>query len=406
LKYRIVVILFIAVNSHAQKSAALNKFANYLPSLTEVGYITGAVNCYLQAASLVRTVNREIALAKTLNERLGALQQQAKDMYGQFQDLSQINPYDMDSWANWLNRADQLSGYEMGQFTFILGNQILRTIDQKLSVDFVHEIERARTYEVKDNNFKEVISRYFMRTSYVDYQDKIQQAASNNDKVAYLSAQQQALSLRGFLKVNQDPNLRRILQEQLVSVEEKIRILEERLRTKTFDISSADKQIAFITDMAQSLAHDMDMLQGMLETHQKNLVGLNKAWRETIEGRLAKDKRVDGVLAASALTRPIYDSKDADRVSPPDNNPDKPTSANVSHTASPTNMGDILFLQNKIDFERLAMAQTSLLMELLAANGKATFIAAESGKRVTQMNARSAVTFGAENNAHYINRRL
>lgn len=386
------------------QSAALKKLGNYLPSLTEVGYVTGAINCYLQAASLVRTVNREIALAKSLNERFDALQNQAQDMYAQFEDLKHINPYDMDSWAGWLDRADNLAGYEMSQFTFILGDQILTTIDDKMTRGFIREINRSRSYEVKDGNFQDVLNRYFMRTTYVDYRRSAAQGNANHLRMTVTTINQQLAAMRSMSMGVTGPARNQILQ-MIHQLELLLESYEAQLRSPhVFDETAQDKQIAFLADMAQSLAHDFEMLQTMLATHLGNIKGLNVAWRETLDGKLSKTKRLDDVTAAIDITRPNYDPSDADKAPSPTNDPDKPTATNVSHSASPTSMADILFLQNKIDFERLALAQTGLMMDLLATNAKASFIAAESGKRISALNARASTTFGAENLSHILKR--
>jgi hypothetical protein len=415
MKSPIVFLLLLSwCLSHAQaptpavtpKSAGLKKLANYLPSLTEVGYVTGAINCYLQAAALVRTVNREIALAKSLNDRLDALQNQASDMYSQFEDLKNINPYDMDSWAGWLQRADNLAGYEMSQFTFILGDQILTTIDDKMTRGFAREIQRARSYEVRDGNFQDVLNRYFMRTTYVDYRRTAAQGNVNHIRMSLTAVNQQLRAMRQMAPVLTGP-----LQDQVLDMIKQLEVLAEAYEAQlrvphVFDETAIDRQIAFVSDMAQSLAHDFDMLQEMLAKHMDNIKGLNVAWRETLEGRLAKDKRADDLTAPLRASRPEYDDADADKAPFPVNDPDKPTSANVSHTGSPTSMADILFLQNKIDFERLAIARTALLMDLLATNAKSTFVASESGKRISAMNARSSTTFGAENVSQFIKKGL
>ncbi len=404
---KLAIVLLIVSGVQAQQSAALKKFTNYLPSLTEIGFITGSVNCYLQAATLVRTVNHEIALAKTLGDRMDALQKQAKDMYGAFQDLAEINPYDMDSWANWLMRADNLNGYEMGQFTYILSNQILTTVDQKMTQNFYHDIQRARSYEVKDGNFKDVIERYYMRTHYVNYDERTRQAAINNVRVLYTSHLTMLQSLRSALDLEADPVKAKALRKMIAFIEPQLTHLEKEMREPAaIQLTSTDKQIQFVADVAQGLSHDFEMIQTMLYTHQQNLIKLNSAWRETAEGRIPKDKRTTGTLSAITPSRDLYDPTDADKVPIPDNNSEKPTQTNVSHTGSPTNMGDILFLQNKIDFERLAIAQTGLLMDLMTSNAKATFLAVEAGKNISATNVRSSATFGAENFAQSIRKRL
>src|SRR4051812_41499771 len=100
----------------AQNSSLLKKATNYLPSLSEIGFVTGAINCYVQTATLVRTVNKEIALAKSMSRRLDDLKGETEQLLGRFSSLSDINPYDLDSWASWLDRADGLVTEETNDF--------------------------------------------------------------------------------------------------------------------------------------------------------------------------------------------------------------------------------------------------------------------------------------------------
>jgi hypothetical protein len=62
----------------AQNSKLLKKATKYLPSLTEIGFVTGAINCYVQTATLVRAVNKEIALAKSMSSRLDDLKSETE----------------------------------------------------------------------------------------------------------------------------------------------------------------------------------------------------------------------------------------------------------------------------------------------------------------------------------------
>jgi hypothetical protein len=85
-----------------QNSSMLNGVSKYLPSLIEIGFVTGGINSYIQTAILVRAVNKEIASAKSISKRLDDLKYETNQMVWEFGPLSQIEPYNMDSWAAWL----------------------------------------------------------------------------------------------------------------------------------------------------------------------------------------------------------------------------------------------------------------------------------------------------------------
>jgi len=61
--HALMVCLVCGSSAWGQNSSMLKSVSKYLPSLTEIGFVTGAINTYIQTATLVRAVNNEIALA-------------------------------------------------------------------------------------------------------------------------------------------------------------------------------------------------------------------------------------------------------------------------------------------------------------------------------------------------------
>ena len=48
-----LALLILPASLFAQNSSALKSAAKYMPSLSEVGFVTGAINTYMQTATLV-----------------------------------------------------------------------------------------------------------------------------------------------------------------------------------------------------------------------------------------------------------------------------------------------------------------------------------------------------------------
>ncbi len=185
----VLVLASVASPLHAQSSSMLKSVSKYLPSLTEIGFVTGAINCYIQTATLVRAVNKEIVLAKSMSKRLDDLKGQTEQMVGQFGSLSKIDPYNMDSWASWLNRAEGLVTEETNDFVDILFNSVLKTLDDRMTVGFYANVKKGLSYDVSQGQVKEVLRAYYMDREYEGNREKLRTIAVNSKRLELLAKQ-------------------------------------------------------------------------------------------------------------------------------------------------------------------------------------------------------------------------
>ena len=372
-----------------------------MPSLSEIGFVTGAINCYVQTSSLVRAVNKEIALAKSMSGRLDNLKNQTEEMYGDFKSLRDINPYNMDSWASWLDRANGLVSDETNDFVDILFNSVLKTLDERMTTGFYDDVKRGLSYDTRMGNIKEVLREYYMGREYHDNMEKIREIAVISFRVAIV-VKRGLLSVVNTKLAKPFPPDKPALLLKKAALEKQITDLESEISSPSAGGSTVDKQIAFLMDVSSSIGGDFEGISTQLEGHAKDIRALNDEWVMASKNKLPKDKNTTGKNTPTPITRAAYDPKDADKTPSPINDPDKPTKFNVSHTGSPTSLADMAQLQNKIEFKRLEMAQNALQMELSVANSRAALLSVEAYQAEALRNTRTNTTFGSENLANAI----
>jgi hypothetical protein len=380
-----------------QNSSMLKKATNYLPSLSEIGFVTGAINCYVQTATLVRAVNKEIALAKSMSRRLDDLKGETEQLVGRFGSLSEINPYDMDSWASWLDRADGLVTEETSDFVDVLFNSVLKTSENRTTVGFYSEVRRGLSYDASQRRIGEVLRAYYLNRTYEDSREKIRTVALNSRRVSLLVKQSQWARVQMQLARARDPDTRHSLELQAKTYEEDIRRLEEEIQDPAVGGTSLDRQIAFLMDVAQTLGEDIASSSRQLEMHQKDLLALSADWELAAKDRLPKAKNRAVRNQPAPISRELYHPTDANRVPVPVNDVDRPRKQNTSETSVPTTISDLLQLQNKIEFKRLEMMENALAMELQLAQSHAVLLAMRAYRIEDQRNRRTDVLFGAGN---------
>lgn len=389
-----------ALPASAQNSSLLKQATNYLPSLSEIGFVTGAINCYVQTATLVRAVNKEIALAKSMSRRLDDLKGETEQLLGRFGSLSEINPYDMDSWASWLDRADGLVTEETNDFVDILFNSVIKTLDDRMTVGFYSEVQRGLSYDASQGRIGDVLRAYYLNRTYEDSREKIRIVALNSRRIGLLVKQSQWAMVQLRLSKTTDPDTRLGLEKLAKTYEADIHKLEEEIRDPAVGGTALDRQIAFLMDMAQSLGEDIASSSRQLDQHQQDLLALNSEWTLAAKDRLPKTKNRTVRNQAAPMPRDLYHPSDADKVPTPSNDVDRPAKQNTSESATPTTLSDLLQLQNKIEFKKLEMMENALNMELQLAQCHSILLAINAYRAEDQRNRRTDVTFEAENLEH------
>lgn len=389
--------LFLILQASAQNSSILKKATKYLPSLTEIGFVTGAINCYIQTATLVRAVNKEIALAKSMSQRLDDLKSETDQMLGQFESLSNINPYNMDSWASWLDRASGLVSEETNDFVDILFNSVLKTVDDRITVGFYSQVNRGLSYDASQGQIKAVLNSYYLGRDYQDNREKIRTVALNAKRLSLLSKEGELAAAEAGLRTTHDPDTRSALELKSKALEKDIGTLQEEMQSPDIGGTTVDKQIAFLMDMAENLGGEITEASNQLDKHQRDLAGLNEEWVLASKDKLPKSKDRSVTSPVVKISRDLYSPTDADKVPAPVMDGYKPTKQNTSETSSPTSLSDLLALQNKIELKRLEMMESELNMDMNLAQSKAALLAVGAYQIEGRRNLRTNIHFEAEN---------
>ena len=390
--------------AQAQSSSMLKSVSKYLPSLTEISFVVGAINTYVQTATLVRAFNKEIALAKSMSKRLDDLKNETEQMLGRFGSLTQSDPYNMDSWAAWLDRAQGLATEETSDFIDVLFNSVLKTIDDRMTVGFYSNIRKGLSYDASQGQVGDVLRAYYMNREYESNRNKIRTAAINTRKVMLLMVQKELADIRLALQSDMTLALKKILQFRASMLESQISSLENQILDPAVGGTAEDRQIAFLTDLAQNLGEEISSTGMKLDQHQKDLAALNTEWELAAKDKLPKSKNRTVRSTSKDFQRPIYDPTDPDKVPSPVNDVDKPGKQNTSESSANTSLSDLLHLQNKIEFKKLEMAETLLNMDLCIAQGRAAALAILAYQQEYWRNQRSNVLFEAGNLVRTIQR--
>jgi hypothetical protein len=397
-----LILAFSPALAQAQNSSVLKSASKYLPSLTEIGFVTGAINTYVQTATLVRAVNKEIALAKSMSKRLDDLQNETEEMLGRFGSLTQINPYNMDSWAAWLDRAQGLATEETSDFIDILFNSVLKTIDDRMTVGFYSNVRKGLSYDASQGQVGDVLRAYYMNREYEFNRDKIRKAAVNTRKVMLLMNQKELAEMREALKKEMPAGLKKVLEFRASMLESQITSLENQISDPAVGGTSTDRQIEFLNDLARNLGEEIASSGMKIEQHQKDLTALNREWELAAKDKLPKSKNRTVRPTGTGFRRPIYDERNPDKVPSPVNDVDKPLKQNTSETSTATSLSDLLHIQNKVEFKKLEMAETLLSMDLSIAQGRAALLSIHAYEYEIERNLRTDALFGIENLHHFL----
>jgi hypothetical protein len=393
----LILGLLCSGSAWGQNSSMLKSVSKYLPSLTEIGFVTGAINTYIQTATLVRAVNKEIALAKSMSKRLDDLKTETEQMVGAFGSLSHIDPYNMDSWAAWLDRAQGLATEETSDFIDILFNSVLKTLDDRMTVGFYAEIKKGLSYDVSQGQVAQVLRAYYMNRAYEDNRDKVRTASINSRKLMLLLARKELADVQGSMKENIPPAIRKLLEARAAMLEKQIAQAETAILDPAVGGTAVDRQIAFLMDVAANLAQDISNTGERLERHQKDFADLNREWELAAKDKLPKSKNRSARPAAFPISRTLYDARDPDKVPSPSNDVDKPGKQNTSETALQTSLSDLLYLQNKVELKKMEMSEDAFHMDLQITQAKALLLAVSAYELENARNRRMEVSFEGGN---------
>lgn len=151
-------------NSYGAESKILNTIKQFLPTTTEIGFLTGIVNCYIQVSQFVRTTNKLVQNVKAGKQSIDALRDQISYMYYTTKSLKNINPYDMDTWISATENAEHLLSVSLPDAVRMYNNTEVYLVDGTL--DYLKNIETPEMYKDFFERNGASISKYYLTDNY------------------------------------------------------------------------------------------------------------------------------------------------------------------------------------------------------------------------------------------------
>lgn len=144
---------------------------DYLPNFAEVNLVVSMANVYMQASSMVRTVNASIHSMQTAVDNLEEARATADKLWGDVQRLQDINIYDMDSWAAGLSTLR----YEVLELGMIGMNRLLTSSAINMldgTIGGYVKAENGLSYDAREIGLDHAFTAYYYQEDWADYKSK------------------------------------------------------------------------------------------------------------------------------------------------------------------------------------------------------------------------------------------
>jgi hypothetical protein len=386
-----VLILLLFTSAFAGQSRILNYLGEKykklgLPTFAEYGWVMNLVNVYGQASGFVRSTNQLVRSYKRCYQEQLELKERIEETWGSIQRMySLIDPYDMDTWAVTLDRAQNIIWFDCAD--------ILDAFGQKdyivLTSDYISDIDSVFNYKYRARKNSEVVNKYYRGSEYDSLENLFILSFDEyrNSSIGLLRVQ-----LQSEQAILSDPNTtqaeKNIAQSRIDDLISKINEIEK----DAFEKSSYRIHLDTIIELTSALiAYNLTELQVV----ESQIAGYEAA-ADKLRGEYT-DLR-DGVITSrpkSSLTSlsdeslNFTDSKiygtDANLVTPPER-PELKASLLKGRDVS---AHDILHLQNAIN--TIALKQESLLRDIALIKAKTMTVVTISEAYNRQLHERQAM---------------
>ena len=364
----LLFLLVLNMGAAGQQSRLLSEGKKFLPTPTEAGFIVNAVNVYVQVSQFVRATNELIRSIQTAGESFKEFAQQARTVYEGVRQLKNIDPYNMGTWNMHISQAQWALSMEMtrAKLAFDIFDykvtgvpvdylKTITTLDEyRLALDdagsFVREIylkREAPRNSVIEHNYTQTLVR--TRVALEGLENECRQTECSDEKqrrIQELRSQKNTLEnilLGAELSGNKEDSLMQHAQDVIA-----INVTE--LKAKRGKMQQLEELAA------ELVAYYNTLRSGKADATPQEVI-------EPVVDHLA----IEG-----------YDAEDPDQVPLPP----PPTGEAEMELDDDVNHGDVLVLQNQIEFVLLQQESLARDMQVMTLNTIATITAMEAFKRL------------------------
>ena len=291
-KIRICVLIAVFWTSgFSAESKILSYLGKFMPNFTEIAFVTNIVNVYLQVSAFVRETNNLLKSVKQTQQEWNQLTSQMNSLYGTIKSLRNVNLYDMDSWAQTLDRAEIVLRYDIKDVMQTFNMLEYYSLDATQA--YIQHINNLSDYSQAEEQKRVVVKKYFLST---EYQTAL--ATFGNTMATYMKSTkellEQELNNETVILANEtDPKKKAEEELEIASLQDEIQkidaafqsdihttkldtILDESsdmITTNLTEIQLAAQKIKEMEDKAMSLVDSYEKLKaGNISTNAKPII--------------------------------------------------------------------------------------------------------------------------------------
>ncbi len=368
--------LLMFSSTFAADSKILSKAGKYLPNLTEVGYITNIVNLWYQLGQFVRSTNRIVQNIENAKQQWEYTGELLDKLYTDVTALKNIDIYDMDSWSQTLDAANNLVLYNVRDLRNSFNMTEFYTVDA--TENYIKDLSDAASYDIRNKANRQTVNKYFLSD---EYQSNLQifrltQSGYHRNTLQILRARLQEEKAANALLT--DP-------AQIVMSNNRIKGLNSsitQLEGIILDAPGVNKLDSVLEISSQMISSNLTEIQYSIQrikALEKAAALLRESFARIKTGEIDVQAKNDLKNVTSvAFDVSKFSAKDADNVPVPAA-PENITAKNTRKKE--VSDQDIAALQNEIEF--IILVQESLYRDIniMKANTMSFIVALESFKQ-------------------------
>lgn len=160
----LIVIISLSVNVSSEGSIILKTIGNYLPNLTEIGFLTNIVNVYCQVSGFVRATNSEIKNLRQINDDVQFAERELRSMYNTVKSFKSFDLYDMYTWRSTVRQLNYLIDDQIGDLVGIFSMLEYHTVES--AIHYLDDIDDISQFDIRRKEIDTKIEHYFYGSYY------------------------------------------------------------------------------------------------------------------------------------------------------------------------------------------------------------------------------------------------
>lgn len=375
---KIKIFIFILVfwtSGFCAESKILNYLGKFLPNFTEVAFVTNIVNVYLQVSAFVRETNKLLKSVKETQQEWNHLTSQLNDLYGTLKSLRDVNLYDMDSWAQTLDRGEIMLRYDIKDVMQTFNMIEYYSLDATES--YVQHISDLSSYSKAMEQKKQIVKKYFLSEEY-----QIALYNFGNTMASYQQATK--ATLEGMLESElvyqaseKDPQKLDDSKQRMITYQEAIQKIELS-SMKDIHTIKLDTILEESSDLIAANLTEIQLAGQKIQDLQEKALSLVDSYDKLKGGNISTNAKPTITKANVDIDLNKYDATNPDKVPvPPSPEKSDPKSIQKKQVSNE----DVQNMQNGIGL--LLFKQEALMrdLEIMKANTMAFILSMEAYKQ-------------------------